>query len=165
MRGHSLSRAARSSGDRGSERRNLLSVRNVQPLAAPQIMSRIRRSEKKITFTFMHLADAFIQSDLQCIQSTHLYCQYVCSLGIEPTIFALLTQCSNHWATGTLLSSIMIDRALPSTRFGPKRWATSILSWILSPIPGAIFSNMLRTTLQTSSPSFSATPCNFRHHL
>ncbi len=26
----------------------------------------------------------------------------MCSLGIEPTTFALLTQCSNHWATGTL---------------------------------------------------------------
>ncbi len=48
------------------------------------------------TFTFMHLADAFIQSDLQCIQAIHLYCQYVCSLGIEPTTIALLTQCSNH---------------------------------------------------------------------
>ncbi len=24
----------------------------------------------------------------------------MCSLGIEPTTFALLTQCSNHWATG-----------------------------------------------------------------
>ncbi len=41
----------------------------------------------------MHLADAFIQSDLQCIQAIH-FCQYVCSLGIEPTTFALLTQCS-----------------------------------------------------------------------
>ncbi len=49
----------------------------------------------------LHLADAFIQSNLQCIQVIHLYCQYVCSLGIEPTTFALLTQCSNHWATGT----------------------------------------------------------------
>ncbi len=29
------------------------------------------------------------------------FCQYMCSLGIEPTTFALLTQCSNHWATGT----------------------------------------------------------------
>ncbi len=29
------------------------------------------------------------------------FCQYVWSLGIEPTTFALLTQCSNHWATGT----------------------------------------------------------------
>ncbi len=28
------------------------------------------------------------------------FCQYMCSLGIEPTTFALLTQCSNHWATG-----------------------------------------------------------------
>ncbi len=46
------------------------------------------------SFTFMHLADAFIQSDLQCIQAVHLYCQYVCSLGIEPTTFALLKQCS-----------------------------------------------------------------------
>ncbi len=53
------------------------------------------------TFTFMHLSDAFIQSNLQCIQAIHLYCQYMCSLGIEPTTFALLTQCSNHWATGT----------------------------------------------------------------
>ncbi len=31
------------------------------------------------------------------------FCQYMCSLGIEPTTFALLTQCSNHWATGTYL--------------------------------------------------------------
>ncbi len=38
------------------------------------------------TFTFMHLADAFIQSDLQCIQAIHVF-QYVCSLGIEPTTF------------------------------------------------------------------------------
>ncbi len=25
------------------------------------------------TFTFMHLADAFIQSDLQCIQAIHVF--------------------------------------------------------------------------------------------
>ncbi len=43
----------------------------------------------------MHLTDAFIQSDLQYIQVIHFYfCQYVCPLGIEPTTFALLTQCS-----------------------------------------------------------------------
>ncbi len=53
------------------------------------------------TFTFMHLADAFIQSDLQCIQVMHVLSVCMCSLGIEPTTFALLTQCSNHWATGT----------------------------------------------------------------
>ncbi len=34
--------------------------------------------QKVFTFTFMHLADAFIQSDLQYIQAIHLYCQYVC---------------------------------------------------------------------------------------
>ncbi len=31
----------------------------------------------------------------------YIFFQYVCSLEIEPTTFALLTQCSNHWATGT----------------------------------------------------------------
>ncbi len=61
------------------------------------------------TFTFMHLADAFIQSDLQCIQVIHFFCQYMCSLGIEPTTFVLLLkQCSNHWATGTAISHLHI---------------------------------------------------------
>ncbi len=58
--------------------------------------------------TFTHLADAFIQSDLliQVIQVIHviqcitfrlyIVCQYVCSLGIEPTTFALLTQFSTN---------------------------------------------------------------------
>ncbi len=32
----------------------------------------------------MHLADAFIQSDLQCIQAIHLFCQYVCSWESNP---------------------------------------------------------------------------------
>ncbi len=51
------------------------------------------------TFTFMHLADAFSQSDFY--SGYTCFFLYVCSLGIEPTTFALLTQCSNHWATGT----------------------------------------------------------------
>ncbi len=41
----------------------------------------------------MNLADAFIQSDLQCIQVVHFFCQYVWNtgnLGIEPK----LMQCS-----------------------------------------------------------------------
>ncbi len=52
----------------------------------------------------MHLADAFIQSDLQGIQAICLlsYVEfpllYVCSLGIEPMTFALLMKCST---TGT----------------------------------------------------------------
>ncbi len=35
----------------------------------------------------MHLADAFIQSDLRYIQVIIFVYQYVCSLGIEPTTF------------------------------------------------------------------------------
>ncbi len=42
---------------------------------------------------FMHLTDAFIQIDLHCIQAIHFFCQSMCSLGIKPTTFALLTQC------------------------------------------------------------------------
>ncbi len=53
------------------------------------------------TFTFMHLADAFIQSDKNIYYSQIIakysgyklffFCQYMWSLGIEPTTFALLT--------------------------------------------------------------------------
>ncbi len=53
------------------------------------------------TFTFMHLADAFIQSDLHCIQVTvSTFYQLLLSLGIEPMILALLAPCSTSWATG-----------------------------------------------------------------
>ncbi len=52
-----------------------------------------------LTFTFMHLADAFIQSDLHCIQGIHFF-QYVCSLGIEPTTFCAANTMLYHWATG-----------------------------------------------------------------
>ncbi len=51
-------------------------------------------------YIFMHLADAFIQSDLQCIQAIH-FCQYVCSLGIEPTTYCATNTILYHWATGT----------------------------------------------------------------
>ncbi len=40
-----------------------------------------------VTFTFMHLADTFIQSDF--VFRLYNFCQYVCSLGIEPMTFAL----------------------------------------------------------------------------
>ncbi len=43
----------------------------------------------------MHLADAFIQSDLQCIQAIHFFLSVCVFLGIKPTTFALLTQ----WST------------------------------------------------------------------
>ncbi len=46
------------------------------------------------TFTFMHLADAFIQSDLHCILSySFTFYQLLLSLGIEPMILALLAPC------------------------------------------------------------------------
>ncbi len=53
-------------------------------------------------FTFMPLADALIQSDLQCIQAIH-FCQYVCFLRIEPTTFCAANAMLYHWATGTHL--------------------------------------------------------------
>ncbi len=57
----------------------------------------------------MHLADAFIQSDLHCIQVSTFY-QLLLSLGIEPMILALLAPCSTSWATGKLVG--LMDRAL-----------------------------------------------------
>ncbi len=59
-------------------------------------------------FTFMHLSDAFIQSDLQCIQAIH-FCQYVCSLGIEPMIFCAANAMLYNWATGTMVLIKMIS--------------------------------------------------------
>ncbi len=51
--------------------------------------------EFTFTFTFMHLAGAFIQSDLHCIQVTvFTFDQLLLSLGIEPMILALLAPCS-----------------------------------------------------------------------
>ncbi len=46
---------------------------------------------------------------ISIIQAIYIFCQYVCTLGIEPTTFALLTQCSNHWATGTLCVCVFFD--------------------------------------------------------
>ncbi len=52
----------------------------------------------------IYLSDAFIQSDLLCIQATHflisMWCD-VCSLGIEPTTFCAANAMLYHWATGT----------------------------------------------------------------
>ncbi len=50
--------------------------------------------------TCMRLADAFIQSDLQCHLGYTFFCQYVCSLGIEPTTFCTANAMIYHWATG-----------------------------------------------------------------
>ncbi len=56
-------------------------------------MSSVKR-DYRFTFTFMHLADAFIQRDLQYIQVINFFVVNVCSLEIEPTTFAVLKQCS-----------------------------------------------------------------------
>ncbi len=37
----------------------------------PEVVARVLLGYIYITFTFMHLADAFIQSDLQCIQAIY----------------------------------------------------------------------------------------------
>ncbi len=47
----------------------------------------------KFTFTFMHLADAFIQSDLQCIQAIIFLFSFFLSMGKKRLhIFVLLGQ-------------------------------------------------------------------------
>ncbi len=60
----------------------LMSVHMILSLLGKQALCSFRRAFKKalliFTFTFMHLADAFIQSDLQCIQFIKKCCQYVC---------------------------------------------------------------------------------------
>ncbi len=58
-----------------------------------------------ITFTFMLLA-GFIQSDLQCSWAIHCFCQYMCSLGIEPTTFCAANTMLYHWAIGTIKVNI-----------------------------------------------------------
>ncbi len=42
----------------------------------------------------MHLADVLSKETCYSTFSLYIYCQYMCSLGIEPTTFALLTRCS-----------------------------------------------------------------------
>ncbi len=53
----------------------------------------------------MYLAEAFIQSNLQCIQAIHFFYQYVCCLGIEPTTFCDANTMLYHWTTGIQPSS------------------------------------------------------------
>ncbi len=50
-------------------------------------------------FPFMHLADAFIQSDLQLHSGFTFFISICVPWESNPQPFALLTQCSNHWAT------------------------------------------------------------------
>ncbi len=63
--------------------RCILNIKYVQVSAVKRFIPSQKKSFYVIyvcvlcIFTFMHLADAFIQNDLQCIQAIHLYCQYV----------------------------------------------------------------------------------------
>ncbi len=54
-----------------------------------------------ITFTFMHLADAFIQSDLQCIQAIHLFLSVHVFTGNRTHNLCAANAMLYHWATGT----------------------------------------------------------------
>ncbi len=58
----------------------------------------------------MHLADAFIQSDLQLHSGYTFFVSTCVPWEFEPTTFVLLTQCSNHWATGTQFSHYSLTR-------------------------------------------------------
>ncbi len=109
----------------------------------PEYYKAIKALLIKHTFIFMHLADAFIQSDLQCI-SYH----YVCSLGIEPTTFctvnAMLTtepQEDLHTLhTGTHILNISFTYLMSSSwakMMTPRALGVSIsLLMILSNSPG-----------------------------
>ncbi len=60
-------------------------------------------SRPKFTFTFMHLADAFIQSDLQLHSGYAFFVSICVPWESNPQPFALLTQCSTtepHRNTG-----------------------------------------------------------------
>ncbi len=68
-------------------------------------------------FTFMYLADAFVQSDLHCSQVTVFYTFFLSALGFFPGNrthdLALLAPCSTIWATGKLTS--VFTSVCPST--------------------------------------------------
>ncbi len=55
-----------------------------------------------ITFTFTHLADAFIQSDLQCIQVIHFFLSVRVFPGNRTHNLCAANTMLYHWATGIL---------------------------------------------------------------
>ncbi len=61
------------------------------PLTMLTITSREFNQLSCITFTFMHLADAFIQSDLQCIKAIHFLIIMCVPWELNPQPFVLLT--------------------------------------------------------------------------
>ncbi len=53
-----------------SPKKNTTVISHISPL---QFQKKTSTMSQLFTFTFMHLADAFIQSDLQCIQAIHFF--------------------------------------------------------------------------------------------
>ncbi len=73
-------------------------VYRVQSVLEKDFVHKIIRAH--ITFTFIHLADAFIQSDL--LRFGYTFNFSVCVFpGIEPTTFCTANAMLYHWATGT----------------------------------------------------------------
>ncbi len=92
----------------------LFLVRGLSHHYITQKLKYVQQQWFTFTFTFMHLADAFIQSDLHCIQVTvSTFYQLLLSLGIEPMILALQVPCSTSWATGKLSMKDFNEKALP----------------------------------------------------
>ncbi len=46
-----------------------------------------------LAYAYIYIYQTLL-SKVTYIQAIHFFCQYMCSLGIEPTTFELLTQCS-----------------------------------------------------------------------
>ncbi len=57
----------------------------------------------------MHLADAFIQSDLQCIQAIHFFVIMCVPWELNPQPFALLTQCSTTEPQDQILFTVLVN--------------------------------------------------------
>ncbi len=49
----------------------------------------------------MHLADAFIQSKLQCIQAIYIFVSMYVPWELNPQFFCAANAMLYHWATGT----------------------------------------------------------------
>ncbi len=57
----------------------------------------IKKKEDTWVQLHLHLADAFIQNDLQYSKAIYIFFnQYVCSLGIEPTTFCAVNAMLYH---------------------------------------------------------------------
>ncbi len=77
----------------------------------------------------MHLADAFIQSDLHCVQAIHIFVSMCVPREWNPQYFALLTQCSTTEPQGQLVEDIG-TRSIARCRLTVgeevvKKWTTS----------------------------------------